>query len=123
VAERQRRWRRLLGCAPKRSFGPKRRAPTCYICGVACAAKPTPRVSLSGGPGPGGRESASFGGRGVEMAGDFGGKGWGWEEGPGGPTWQIGLSGCGTRPRAPRGCSGLGPTGPGVESSEEKGSA
>lgn len=91
-----------------------RRAPSFYIARGSLRGKTDPLVSLSGGPGGGGRRrvarAASFGGRERAMAGDFGGKLWegvvsGW------PTCQIcggiwvvsGISMRDARPRAPRG--------------------
>lgn len=71
-----------VGMRAKKISVPFGRARTFYFARVACAAqrkRSTPLVPLRGGPGParapraGG--SVSFGGRGLEMAGDFGGKG------------------------------------------------
>jgi hypothetical protein len=125
--------RRMLGCAPKNNFGAERRARTFYICGVACAAKRSPPVSLRGGPGPGRRERGKwryvgwFWRERVEMAGVFGGnwEGMGGEPGPGpcgcGPCdWSgwVGMSACGKRPHVRRAAAAGGATRTGVEASE-----
>jgi hypothetical protein len=122
--------RRMLGCAPKNNFGAERRARTFYICGVACAAKRSPPVSLRGGPGPGRRERGKW-----RYVGWFWREGWRWREflvgtgkgwvgnrararvGVAHVTGRVG-SACGKRPHVRRAAAAGEATRTGVEASE-----